>query len=135
MSKITLEVWKPEGRMVEGEFDQVIVPGSEGDFGVLAGHTPFITRLRPGILYGMNNGSEQRWAVHDGFVTVEADVVRIACEIAEKSTDIDTERARQAQQRAEERLREKKTDTDFRRAEAALHRAVARMSAATGSAE
>ncbi|MCD4829497.1 MAG: F0F1 ATP synthase subunit epsilon [Candidatus Cloacimonetes bacterium] len=135
MSKIKLEVRKPEGQVVKAEFDQVIVPGIEGDFGVLPGHTPFITRLRPGILTCIDNTVETRWAIHDGFVTVEADMVLIACEIAEKSDDIDAERAREAHKRAEKRLRVKQDDTDFRRAEMALHRAVARLGSLKSDSE
>ena len=135
MSKIKLEVWKPEGLMIDAEFDQVVVPGSEGDFGVLPDHTPFITKLRPGVVLGVNGEKHSRWAVHDGFVTVEDNVVRIACEVAENAVDIDTARAHEAQKRAEERLRVKTEDTDFRRAEAALHRAVARIHAVQGESE
>jgi len=119
----------PQGKKVDAQFDHVIVPGSEGDFGVYPDHTPFITRLRPGVLQCFNGEKQTRFALHDGFVTVDADVIRIVCEVAESTRDIDVERAKRARERAEDRLKGKQEDTDFRRAEAALHRAVARITA------
>jgi F0F1-type ATP synthase epsilon subunit len=77
------------------------------------------------VLQCFNGEKQTRFALHDGFVTVDADVIRIVCEVAESTRDIDVERAKRARERAEDRLKGKQEDTDFRRAEAALHRAVA----------
>ena len=106
---------------------EIVAPGKEGDFGVLVGHTPFISSVRPGILKIYRNDEPEIFSLMNGFVMVDVDKVRIFTEIIEKPEDIDLKRAERAKKRAEQRLQEKKDDTDLRRAEAALKRAVARI--------
>jgi F-type H+-transporting ATPase subunit epsilon len=127
MSKITVEVMQPSQVKISGEYDHVIVPGVEGDFGVFQDHTPFITKVRPGILQLYNNNTVEKYAIHDGFVTVENNVVKIVCEIIERDNEIDKNRAEAAKKRAEKRLRSSESDIDFRRAELALKKALVRL--------
>lgn len=124
---IHLKVLQPLRSKIDEECESVIVPGIDGDFQVFEGHTPFITKIRPGTLYVMNKSDEQKYAIHDGFVTVENDEIIILSEVMEGSDSIDSTRAEEAKTRAEQRLKEKVEGTDFRRAEAALKRAIARI--------
>jgi F-type H+-transporting ATPase subunit epsilon len=122
-----LKIIQPTRILLDEECEHVIVPGIEGDFGISPGHTPFITKIRPGILYAYSKKKKTAYAVHDGFVTVENDTVRIVCEVIEAEKEIDRSRAEKAKMRAQERMSSSTPDTDFRRAEASLKRAVARL--------
>ena len=127
MSKIKIEVLQPNKVKIKDEYDHVILPGTEGDFGVSEEHTPFITKMRPGILKLYKGNQEERYAIHDGFVTVENNVVRIVCETIEKEDEVDYARAEAAKSRAEKRLKSAEEDIDFRRAEIALKKALVRI--------
>ncbi len=133
MSKIKLEVIQPTVKKVADEFEHIVLPGVEGDFGVSTEHTSLITQLRPGVIQCFNNSNlAQSFAIHDGFVTVEQNHIIVLCETIERKEEIDAERAKEARVRAEKRLENKETGTDFRRAEYALQRAVARIHAIEG---
>ncbi|MCF7793518.1 MAG: ATP synthase F1 subunit epsilon [Candidatus Cloacimonetes bacterium] len=127
MAKIKLEIIQPVKKKIEGEYDHVIVPGVDGDFGIMENHTPFITKIRPGILQLFNNRSSEEYAVHDGFVTVDDNIVKIVCDVIEHRSEIDKTRAASAKKRAEKRLKSNQEDTDFRRAEFALKRSLVRL--------
>ncbi len=125
---IRLEVVTPEKSVVSEEAKIVMAPGSEGEFGVLAGHTPFLTTLKMGsIRYSDANGQERYVFVSGGFAEALPDRVTVLAESAERRKDIDVERAKAALKRAEERIEKKKQDMDFARAKAALERALHRM--------
>lgn len=128
---IRLKVILPAGVKIDQDCDCVTIPGVDGDFAVLEGHTPFITKIRPGVLTIDVNKKSTACAIHDGFVTVEADLVTVVTERLEKADEIDEKRAEEALKRAKERLaQDNNPDIDFRRAEAALQRAVTRLRAA-----
>jgi len=127
MSKIRLKVLQPFKITIDDDFDHVIAPGIDGDFGISPEHTAFITKIRPGILIMYNDDNEIRYAIHDGFVTVEGDVVKIACEIMEKEDEIDITRAEASRDRAAERLKSAEEDINIRRAELALKKALVRL--------
>lgn len=127
MGKVNLKIVQPHKIFIDSDYDQVIVPGVDGDFGVLEGHTPFVTQIRPGIITLINGGDSQECVIHDGFVTVENNKVTIICETVEKTDQIDINRAKQAKERAEKRLKTQKENIDYRRAEFALKRALARL--------
>lgn len=124
--KITLEIVTPYGAVLSEEVDEVTAPGSEGEFGVLAGHAQFITTLKAGMLVSKAGSDTSYYFVSWGYAEVGPDKVVILADSAEKSMDIDVERATEAKRRAEERLRQE-ADIDFARAEAALERATARI--------
>jgi F-type H+-transporting ATPase subunit epsilon len=106
----------------------VVAPGSEGEFGVLKGHTTFLTSLKIGTLrYKDTKGKERFLFINGGFAEVLPNKVTILAESAERRQNIDVERAKMAKDRAEKRLSEKREDTDIVRAEAALRRAVHRL--------
>ena len=132
---IRLEVVTPENVVVSEEAQMVISPGSLGEFGVLVGHTPFMTTLKTGVIrYTDANGAEQYVFVSGGFAEALPDKVTILAESAEKRNDIDVERAKAAMERAEKRLAEdrSKADIDVIRAHVALERAVMRIGLAEG---
>ena len=128
MSKIHIEIVRPSGKKLDTLVDTVIVPGVDGDFEIMVNHTPFITKVRPGTLITNNEGKEEKYAIHDGFITVENNEIIIISETIESKNEIDISRAEAAKERAEKRLfGDKKDNVDFRRAEIALHRAIARI--------
>jgi F-type H+-transporting ATPase subunit epsilon len=127
---IRLEVVTPETEVVNEMAQIVMAPGSSGEFGVLSGHTPFMTSLKTGaIQYRDESGKDHYVFVSGGFAEALPDKVTVLAESAEKMEDIDPERAKQAMQRAEERLAEghAKEKVDIARARAALERAVVRI--------
>ncbi len=126
--KLFLEVVTPQKSVVSEEVEIVVAPGSEGEFGVLKGHTTFLTSLKLGTLrYKDANGKERYVFINGGFAEVLPHKVTILAESAERRKDIDVERAIKAKERAEKRLTSKSPDTDLIRAEAALRRALYRL--------
>jgi F-type H+-transporting ATPase subunit epsilon len=83
------ELVSPEKLVFSGEVEQVDVPGAEGDFGVLAGHAPFVTTLRPGILTVHGGGAAQRIVVLGGFAEVSAQGLTVLADVAEAVEGID----------------------------------------------
>ncbi|MBC8431986.1 MAG: F0F1 ATP synthase subunit epsilon [Desulfobacterales bacterium] len=130
--KIKLEVVTPEKYVVDEEVEIVVAPGVIGEFGVLIGHTPFLTTLKTGtVRYTDANGKERFVFVSGGFAEALPDKVTVLAESAERRRDIDVERAKAAQQRALDRLaQEKAEDIDFLRAQIALERAISRLNLA-----
>jgi F-type H+-transporting ATPase subunit epsilon len=127
---IKLEVVTPEKSVVSEEVQIVMSPGSLGEFGVLIGHTPFLTTLKIGtIRYKDAGGTEKYVFVNSGFAEALPDKVTVLAESAERRKDIDVERAKAAMERAEKRLAEdrSKEGIDFNRAKIALARAVERV--------
>ena len=128
-SKLKLEIVTPYGLILSEDVDEVSCTGSEGDFGVLPGHVPFFTTLKIGMLVYKKGNSAKYVFVNWGYAEVGPEKVMILADSAEKSEDIDVERAKVAMKRAEERLR-KAEEFDFARSTSALERAVARVQVA-----
>ncbi len=130
---IRLEVVTPEKEVVSEEVQTVIAPGVLGEFGVLVGHTPFLTPIQTGsIRYVDANGKDRFVFVSGGFAEALPDKVTILAESAERRKDIDAARAEAALERAEKRLAQhnKDEEIDFVRAKAALRRAMVRVKVA-----
>lgn len=133
---IKLEVVTPEKAVVNEDAQIVVAPGSLGEFGVLVGHTTFLTTLKVGtIRYADASGNERYVFVSGGFAEALPNKVTVLAESAERRRDIDIERAKAAMERAEKRLTEdrSKADIDFTRAKAALERALQRIQLAEKS--
>ena len=132
MGKLFLEIVTPEKTVVSQEVDTVVAPGTEGEFGVLPGHIHFLSGIVPGELRYDTGTTKEIMAVTTGFAEVSNDKVSILVEAAEKAQNIDKERARQAMERASERLAKDRgtEDIDFIRAEMALKRAIMRIKVA-----
>lgn len=126
---IRLEVVTPEKSVVSDEAQIVMAPGELGEFGVLTGHTPFMTALKVGtVRYEDAGGAERFVFVSGGFAEALPDRVTILADSAERRKNIDLERAKAAMERAESRLAKSGgADVDVARAHAALARAISRI--------
>ena len=127
---ILLEVVTPEKIVVSEDAQIVAAPGSLGEFGVLIGHTPFLTTLKTGIVRFTDAEGKERYVfVSGGFAEALPDKLTVLAESAERRHDINLERAKAAQERAEKRLAEDRSreDIDFARARAALERSAVRI--------
>jgi F-type H+-transporting ATPase subunit epsilon len=127
---LQLEIVTPERLVEKDTVEEIQIPGKNGYLGILPGHAPLITELGVGEITYKVNGREYHLAVAWGFAEVLPQKVTILAETAERAEDIDVERARQAKERAEERLRSGSTEVDFARAQTALERANARLEVA-----
>jgi F-type H+-transporting ATPase subunit epsilon len=121
--------------VVSEEVDEITATGTIGEFGVLPGHTPFLTSLKIGELAYKKDGAVSHLAVNAGFFEVVNDIVTILVESAESADEIDLERARRAQSTAEEALKRlSQDDIEYKANEAALQRALIRMQVAAKAA-
>jgi len=128
-SRLKLEVVTPYGLILGEDVDEVTCSGSEGEFGVLPGHVPFFTTLKIGMLSYKKGTATKYVFVNWGYAEVGHDRVMVLADSAEKSEDIDVERAKTAMKRAEERLK-KAEEFDFARSTSSIERAVARVQVA-----
>ncbi|MCG2830312.1 MAG: F0F1 ATP synthase subunit epsilon, partial [Desulfobacteraceae bacterium] len=102
---IILEVVTPEKSVVSEEAKIVVAPGSLGEFGVLIGHTPFLSTLKVGSLRYMDANNVERYVfISGGFAEALPGKVTVLAESAERRRDIDLERAKSAMERAQKRL-------------------------------
>jgi len=121
--KILLEIVTPEKLLLSQQVDEVIAPGSEGDFGVLPGHCHFLSTLRIGELHYRVGDSTNHMAVLWGYAEITPTKVTILAEIAEKAEDIDVERAQAAFEKAEQRLKVGGLPSELKEAEISLEKA------------
>jgi F-type H+-transporting ATPase subunit epsilon len=129
--ELLLEVVTPDRLVLSAQAEVVVCPGVEGQFGVLPGHIPFLSALDIGEMYYKAGGKTEYLAVSGGFAEVTGEKVTIVAESAEKGREIDVERAKRAQERAEKRIAAGKTaEIDWARAEAAMRRSLMRMKVA-----
>jgi F-type H+-transporting ATPase subunit epsilon len=127
--KLKLEIVTPHGLVFSDEVDEVTAAGSEGEFGVLPGHAPYVTTLKIGMLTCKSAGGTKYFFVNWGYAEVGPDKVIVLADSAEPAESIDVERAKAAKTRAEERLRKAET-VDFTRAESSLERSMMRLQVA-----
>jgi F-type H+-transporting ATPase subunit epsilon len=133
-TKLTLEIVTPERSLVTAQVDEVQLPGSEGYFGVLPGHTPMLATLQVGELWYRIGQDKHYLAIAFGFVEVLPERVTVLASIAERPEDIDVARAEAAKQRAEERLARPASpqmDLDFDRARIAMMKSLIRLQVAS----
>ena len=132
-TKITLEIVTPDRSLVREEVDEVQLPGSEGYFGVLPGHTPMLASLSVGELWYRIGPQKKYLAIAFGFVEVLPDRVTVLAQIAEHPEDIDVARAEAAKKRAEDRLAAgvSRPDIDFERARVAMMKSLIRLQVAS----
>jgi F-type H+-transporting ATPase subunit epsilon len=91
--KFKVELVTPEGIKLDKEVEEVIAPGIMGEFGVLIGHTPMLTFIKPGVLSYLENNKFTRFAVGAGFCEVLKDKVTVLVEEAYGSDDVDAGQA------------------------------------------
>ncbi|MCX6956982.1 MAG: F0F1 ATP synthase subunit epsilon [Verrucomicrobiae bacterium] len=106
MATLHLEIVTPDARIYEADVDQVVVPGVEGELGILPQHVPLMTQLQPGELRIYQNGKESRLAVGEGFLEVRPDKVSVLTDMAIHEADIDEKAVEEAVARAEKEMRD-----------------------------
>ncbi|MCE5263908.1 MAG: F0F1 ATP synthase subunit epsilon [Deltaproteobacteria bacterium] len=132
--ELTLEIVTPENLTFRGVVEEVTIPGSEGEFGVLRGHAPLLSAVDVGELSFTQERKKSHYAVNTGYAEVTASKVTVLVETAERSDQIDLERARRAKQRAEELMGKlPKEDAEFEKNRLALLRAITRLNVAAKS--
>jgi F-type H+-transporting ATPase subunit epsilon len=124
---IDLRIVTPERLIVREQVDEVEIPGTEGYFGVLPGHTPLLSALAVGELWYRKGVDKTYLSIAFGFVEVLPDRVTVLAHLAERADDIDPERAESARKRAEERLARPRSDIDYERARVALVKSLSRL--------
>lgn len=126
--KLKVIIRTVEREIYDGTADSVTGLGTDGEFTVLPNHIAFMTPLEIGVLTTRDGSREEAIALHAGFLRVENDTVTVLADAAERSQDIDIERAQAAKQRAEDALRRlEEGDRDLDSASAALRRALLRL--------
>jgi F-type H+-transporting ATPase subunit epsilon len=130
-TKLTLEIVTPDRALVTEQVDEVELPGAEGYFGVLPGHTPLLSSLQVGELWYRIGQEKHYLAISFGFVEVLPDRVTVLAQVAERAHEIDVARAEAAKKRAEERVARPQRDEDFERARVALMKSLIRLQVAS----
>jgi F-type H+-transporting ATPase subunit epsilon len=132
-STIRLELVTPERLVFSEEVEEAVLPGYEGEFGVLPGHTQFLAILNIGMMWYRRGNVVTKIALGGGFSEVNHDRVVVMADTAERADEIDVERAQRARDRAEARLKELSLDDEtYAKAYAELQRALVRMAAGGG---
>ncbi len=131
-TSIELQIVTPDKLLVKEQVDEVEIPGTEGYFGVLPGHTPMLASLAVGEMWYRKGQEKTFLSLAYGFAEVLPDRVTILASLAERAEDIDIARAEEARRRAEARLQHDK-NIDYERARTALIKSLARLQVASRS--
>jgi F-type H+-transporting ATPase subunit epsilon len=127
--ELMLEIVTPEKMAFSGNVEEVTIPGTEGEFGVLRGHEAFLSSVDIGELNFIQDSKKTYYSVNTGYAEVTGNKVTILIETAERSDHIDKDRAQKAKDTAESRLNQlSKDDVEYEIMRAALARAIARLS-------
>jgi len=123
---LRLEIVTPDQKIYSDDVDYVVIPGIEGELGVLPQHVPLMTQLVPGELWVRKGSEEIRLAVGEGFVEIGADKVAVLTDMAVKESDIDESAAEEAVSRAEAAMKtEKMSDEELATVQASLQKSLA----------
>jgi F-type H+-transporting ATPase subunit epsilon len=128
---LQLRIVSADRSLVDERVDEVEIPGADGYFGVLPGHTPLLGLLGTGELWYRQGQDKTYVAIAFGFAEVQPDRVTILAMVAEKAEEIDTARAEASLKRAEERLARRTVDMDAERARIALMKSLIRLQVST----
>jgi F-type H+-transporting ATPase subunit epsilon len=129
-TSIALELVTPDRSLIKEVVDELMLPGSEGYFGVLPGHAPLVATLQVGEMWYRKGQEKYHLAVCFGYAEVLPDRVTVLAQIAERAEDIDSRRAEAAKARAEQRLAGPLPDMDFERARVAFLKSIIRLQVA-----
>jgi len=127
---LQLQIVSADKSLVNETVDEVEIPGADGYFGVLPGHTPLLALLGAGEMWYRRGTDVHHLVLAFGFAEVQPDAVTILAQIAERASDIDVARAEAAKRRAEERLARPTMEMDFERARLALLKSLIRLQVA-----
>lgn len=128
--EFSLEIITPKGIYLSKKVTSLTIKLTSGYRTFLAGHAPLVGSLDYAPMHTVSDGKTDVYAVHGGAINVSREKITVICNGIEHAKDIDVERAREAKERAEERLNKKDPNTDLKRARLALYRALARLKAA-----
>ncbi len=103
---LKLEIVTPESRVFSDDVDSVVLPGTEGEMGVLPAHAPLVTMLKPGELRFVRGGKTEEFVVGEGLVEVTGSTVRVLTDLAMNESAIDETNVQEALARAEARMKE-----------------------------
>ena len=130
MSTIRVDVVSAEQSIFSGEANFVALPGETGELGILHGHTPLITRIRPGsVRIEKSDGDEEFVFVAGGYLEVQPDRVTVLADTAIRGHDLDEAKAIEAKKRAEEAMQNRGTDFDLALAQSEFAMAAAQLAA------
>jgi F-type H+-transporting ATPase subunit epsilon len=129
IKKMRVDIVSMEQEIFSGEADQVIATGAMGELGILPGHTPLLTSLKPGVINLTNNGQEEVFFVSGGTLEVQPNVITILADVIARAKDLDEVAAMEAKKRAEKMLQDRKMDVDYYAAAAELAEAIAQLRA------
>lgn len=126
---IRCEIVSQDRPVFEGDVDIVVIPGSDGEMGILPNHAPLLSTIRLGVVKVRQGGQEQLFTITGGLVEVQPTIVTILADAAENIDEIDVARAEEAKRHAEQRLAEgaPKDAEAFLAADAALRRSTLRL--------
>ena len=128
MSQFQVFILAADNVLYEGTCESLIVPTSQGQYGILANHSNMISAVIPGLLtYRVPDGEEQFAAVSAGIVKVENNEVLVLVDTAERPEDIDANRAKRAADEAKEAILQKRSIQEYHSAQANLARAINRL--------
>ena len=125
-NQFTVEIITPDRTFYSGEASMIEFNTTEGEIGVYKHHVPTTVVLAPGIVTIHESEGNKKAAVHAGFAEILGEKVTLLAEVAEWPDEIDVERAKQSEKRAEERIEAKNENIDILRAEIALKKSLVR---------
>ncbi len=128
MAMVHVDIVSAEKALFSGEAKMVILPGSQGELGIMPQHAPLLTSLKPGVItLIMEDDSEEFLYVAGGMLEVQPDKVTVLADVAERGENLDLERAEQARKDAEQALQSGVTGVSYAAAQAELAQAAAQI--------
>lgn len=129
--ELLLEIVTPEEMVFSDEVEDVYIPGVEGAFGVLIGHAPLLSAVKPGELHFRREGKENNYAVGEGYAEVTGKRATVLVEICDRADRIDTAAVRQQKEAAEAKLAKlEKEDSEFEKVKGEVEMAEIRLKVA-----
>ena len=130
MATFNLTIVSAERKIFEGEVKQIQATGVEGELGILPGHTPLLTAIKPEIVkFTLQDGNEEVIYVSGGFLEVQPNIVTVLADVAIRGSELDAERIREAKRKAEENIVSHASDVDHDLLVAKLSKELAKLRA------
>ena len=130
MATFNLTIVSAERKIFEGEVKQIQATGVEGELGILPGHTPLLTAIKPGIIkFTLQDGNEEVIYVSGGFLEVQPNIVTVLADVAIRGSELDADRIREAKRKAEENIVSHVSDVDHDLLVAKLSKELAKLRA------
>ena len=130
MATFNLTIVSAERKIFEGEVKQIQATGVEGELGILPGHTPLLTAIKPGIVkFILQDGNEEVIYVSGGFLEVQPNIVTVLADVAIRGSELDADRIREAKHKAEENIVSHASDVDHDLLVAKLSKELAKLRA------